>query len=242
MNVEQIRELLTSLAVLNQQGEIPVQAYCMLVGNHSPELLADQLHQRWLSDEKFVNIAANIVLHIHKADKKNMALPSATLALLLNDYRNRLEVRSKSAQMFRNSVRTLFDMYPIYEKIDEYVCQCFIKPMFKSLDMLIDNNPEPQDIETMAVLLTRHGKRLNELNSFWIDNLITKIRAKLCSDDPAISSDLRRILLHVHDLWSFGWNELLIPEILTTNYTEETPSELPIQRKREEQKTEFFKP
>uniref|UniRef100_A0A1I7XU23 C6 transcription factor n=1 Tax=Heterorhabditis bacteriophora TaxID=37862 RepID=A0A1I7XU23_HETBA len=230
MNDEQLRNLFSSLAVLAQQGPIPVQAFSMLVHNHSPEALAEQLHQRWLSDGRFAQIAATIIIHIHRfirldmmesplTDSSGMALSSCTLGLLLNDYRNKEEVRNHSRLMFRNSVKAMFEMYRVYVEIDACVSKCLVKPMLNCLEVLIDENPDAEDVETMAILMTKNGSMLNELNSYFVDRLVVKIRAQLCSDEPFINADIRRIFLHVIDLWSFGWNELMIPESLTLNYT-----------------------
>lgn len=38
-------------------------------------------------------------------------------------------------------------MYPVYVKMDECVSKCFIKPMFSSLDALIDDAPDTEDLE-----------------------------------------------------------------------------------------------
>lgn len=100
-----------------------MQAYSMLAGQHSTEVLAEHMRLRWLADGRFAPLAANILMHIHKvitvvipdisnssvqADTKDISLSSNVLALMLNDYRNRLSVRNDSRLMFRNSVKTLF--------------------------------------------------------------------------------------------------------------------------------------
>ncbi|KAJ1345886.1 hypothetical protein KIN20_000515 [Parelaphostrongylus tenuis] len=223
MNDEQLRELFSSLATLAQQGPIPVQAYSILIHNHSPEALADLLHQRWLSDSRFVNIAANILLHMRKTNSDGLALSSCVLALLLNDYRNRLEIRSRSALMFRNSTSALFEMYSAFLEFDPFVAKCLVKPMFQSLDILLDEQSLSEDLETAGLLLTNHGATLNNLNSYLADRLIVKIRSKICSDDPQMNGDIRRIFLHVLDLWVWGWNELAIPECLTFGYFDKMP-------------------
>ncbi|KAK5966331.1 hypothetical protein GCK32_007847 [Trichostrongylus colubriformis] len=56
----------SSLATLAQQGPLPVQAYTVLIHNHSPEALAEQLHQKWLADSRFAPLASDIVLHVRK--------------------------------------------------------------------------------------------------------------------------------------------------------------------------------
>ncbi|KAK6741630.1 hypothetical protein RB195_009476 [Necator americanus] len=218
MDDDQLRELFTSLAVLAQQGPIPVQAYSVLVHNHSPEALAEQLHQKWLADGRFAPIASNIVLHVRKTNSSGMALSSCVLALLLNDYRNRLEVRNRSRLMFRNSVKCIFEMYVVFLQIDSCVAKCLVKPMFKCLDILIDDNSDSEDFLAMGVLMTDHGSVLNNLNSYLVDKLIVKMRSKICSDDEQMNGYIRRIFLHVLDLWAFGWNELTIPESLTMDY------------------------
>ncbi|CAJ0605305.1 unnamed protein product [Cylicocyclus nassatus] len=240
MDDEQLRELFSSLAVLAQQGPIPVQAYSVLVHNHSPEVLAEQLHQRWLADGRFANIAANIVLHVRKTNSSGLALSSCILALLLNDYRNRLEVRNRSKLMFRNSVKALFEIYVVFLEIDSCIAKCLEKPMFKCLDFLIDNHPESEDLVTMGVLLTEHGMTMNNLNPYLIDRLIVKMREKICSDDDQMNGYIRRIFLHVLDLWAFGWNELTIPESLTMQYNDKIRDDSPVrERKKDVGKQEF---
>ncbi|CAJ0930996.1 unnamed protein product, partial [Mesorhabditis belari] len=218
MDDDQLRTLFSSLTVLAQQGPIPVQAYSMVVRNTSPETLAEQLHQRWLADSKFAPIAADIILHIFNLDRGDFGLASCCLALLLNDYRNRLEVRNKSKLMFRNSVRALFGLYPVYMKMDECVAKSFIKPMFNCLDTLVDNNPDREDAKTMGLLLSENGRTLHQLNQYLVDRLIVKVRDQMCSDEPFMNSEIRRIFLHVMDLWAFGWNELAIPDCLLIEY------------------------
>ncbi|CAD6185790.1 unnamed protein product [Caenorhabditis auriculariae] len=215
MDDERLRSLFASLATLTQHGPIPVQAYSMLANRHSPESLAEHMRIRWLADCRFGPIAANIVLHIHKMDLGDVALSSCVLALLLNDYRNRLQVRNDSRLMFRNSVRTLFSMYPIFVKLDQCVSQSFIKPMFCSLDMLIDDDPDSDDLEVAAgILMEEFGPSLHDLNSYLVDRLIVKVRHRMISDDVVMNRDIRQILLHVCDLWAFGWSELNVPECL----------------------------
>ncbi|KAK6018449.1 hypothetical protein OSTOST_15968 [Ostertagia ostertagi] len=220
MDDDQLRELFSSLATLAQQGPLPVQAYSVLVHNHSPEALAEQLHQKWLADSRFAPLASDIVLHVRKTNSSGLALSSCVLALLLNDYRNRLEVRSRSTLMFRNSVKAIFDMYIVFLQIDGCVAKCLVKPMFKCLDILIDDHPCSEDLEMMGTLMAEHGSMLYNLNPYLIDRLIVKIRAKMCADDEAMNSDIRKIFLHVLDLWAWGWNELMIPECLTMNYSD----------------------
>ncbi|EYC27954.1 hypothetical protein Y032_0008g267 [Ancylostoma ceylanicum] len=240
MDDDQLRELFTSLAVLAQQGPIPVQAYSVLVHNHSPEALAEQLHQKWLADGRFAPIAANIVLHVRKTNSSGIALSSCVLALLLNDYRNRLEVRRRSRLMFRNSTKALFEMYVVFLQIDSCVAKCLVKPMFQCLDVLVDNNPDSEDLVTMGVLMTDHGSTLNNINSYLVDRLIVKMRTKICSDDDQMNGYIRRIFLHVLDLWAFGWNELTIPESITMTYPTVEQKETPTpERKKHVVKKEF---
>ncbi|CAP28725.1 Protein CBG09061 [Caenorhabditis briggsae] len=216
MNDDKLRSLFASLATLTQQGPIPVQAYSMLASQHSTEVLAEHMRLRWLSDGRFAPLAANILMHIHQADTKDISLSSNVLALLLNDYRNRLSVRNDSRLMFRNSVKTLFAMYPVYVKMDECVSKCFIKPMFSSLDALIDDSPDTDDLEAAGILLSENGKVLHDLNSYLVERIIVKLRHKLVSEDPVVTKHVRQIFIHVYDLWAFGWSEINIPECLLT--------------------------
>ncbi|CAB3402444.1 unnamed protein product [Caenorhabditis bovis] len=216
MNEEKLRSLFASLATLTQQGPIPVQAYSMLAKQHSVEVLAEHMRLRWLADGRFGPLAANILMHIHKADTKDISLSSNVLALLLNDYRNRLEVRNDSRLMFRNSVKTLFAMYPVYVKMDECVSKCFIKPMFSCIDSLIDDSPDTDDLETAGILLSEYGKTLHDLNAYLVERIIVKLRLKLVSDEECVTKHIRQIFLHIYDLWAFGWSELNVPECLST--------------------------
>ncbi|EPB77186.1 hypothetical protein ANCCEY_03712 [Ancylostoma ceylanicum] len=207
MDDDQLRELFTSLAVLAQQGPIPVQAYSVLVHNHSPEALAEQLHQKWLADGRFAPIAANIVLHVRKTNSSGIALSS---------------------------------MYVVFLQIDSCVAKCLVKPMFQCLDVLVDNNPDSEDLVTMGVLMTDHGSTLNNINSYLVDRLIVKMRTKICSDDDQMNGYIRRIFLHVLDLWAFGWNELTIPESITMTYPTVEQKETPTpERKKHVVKKEF---
>uniref|UniRef100_A0A8R1ECA3 Uncharacterized protein n=2 Tax=Caenorhabditis japonica TaxID=281687 RepID=A0A8R1ECA3_CAEJA len=43
-----------------------VQAYSMLAGQHSTEVLAEHMRLRWLADGRFGPLAANILMHIYK--------------------------------------------------------------------------------------------------------------------------------------------------------------------------------
>ncbi|VDP10730.1 unnamed protein product [Heligmosomoides polygyrus] len=184
-----------SAAILS--GRVAVQAYSVLVHNHSPEALAEQLHQKWLADGRFAPIASNIVLHVRKTNSSGLALSSCVLALLLNDFQNRLEIRGHSTLMFRNSVKALFEIYTVFLQIDGCVAKCLVKPMFQCLNILVDDNPDSQDLELFGLLLTEHGSTLNNLNSYLIDRLIVKARAKICSDEPQMNGEIRRIFLHV---------------------------------------------
>uniref|UniRef100_A0A0K0DRI4 CID domain-containing protein n=1 Tax=Angiostrongylus cantonensis TaxID=6313 RepID=A0A0K0DRI4_ANGCA len=159
-----------------------------------------------------------------QTNSDGLALSSCVLALLLNDYRNRLEMRSRSALMFRNSTCALFEMYVVFLEFDPFVAKCLVKPMFQSLDILLDEHAVSEDLEIAGTILTNHGAALNNLNSYLVDRLIVKIRSKICSDDQQMNGDIRRIFLHVLDLWVWGWNELMIPECLTIGYFDKVPS------------------
>uniref|UniRef100_A0A8R1IGX0 Uncharacterized protein n=1 Tax=Caenorhabditis japonica TaxID=281687 RepID=A0A8R1IGX0_CAEJA len=84
-----------------------VQAYSMLAGQHSTEVLAEHMRLRWLADGRFGPLAANILMHIYKADTKDISLSSNVLALMLNDYRNRL---STAGILLSENGRVLHDL------------------------------------------------------------------------------------------------------------------------------------
>ncbi|PAV69390.1 hypothetical protein WR25_14926 [Diploscapter pachys] len=215
MDETQLRSLFSSLAELTSQGPLPVQAYSMLVTRLPPSAVAEQLHQRWLADYRFAPVAASILLHMHRSDARHLAVMSSVLALLLNDFKSSLEVRHCSRLMYRNSVRATFAMYQAYAQIDSYVAKSLVSPMFSSLMTLIDNDPDAADVEVAGLMMCDYGKTMYDLNSYQVDSIIVKIREMLISDEPFMNKEIRQILLHAVDLWSFGFSELHIPECLS---------------------------
>ncbi|KHJ79125.1 hypothetical protein OESDEN_21237 [Oesophagostomum dentatum] len=134
----------------------------------------------------------------------------------------------------------MFEIYVVFLQIDSCVAKCLVKPMFQCLDVLVDNHPDSEDLLTMGVLMSEHGGTLNNLNSYLVDRLIVKMREKICSDEEEMNGYIRRIYLHVLDLWAFGWSEISIPDSLTMPYPEHLDLDSPPQeRKKNVGKKEF---
>ncbi|MFH4982235.1 hypothetical protein AB6A40_008944, partial [Gnathostoma spinigerum] len=178
--------------------------------------LADLLHQRWLIDSSFAPLAASILRHLYRIDESNLKLSSFCLTHLLSDYRARIAIRSEDSNMFRNNVRALLEMFPVYREIDALISQSLVRPMFTSLDQLMDQQSDEKDISTVAELLVRHGAVLWKLSKADCDSIIMRIRHALCNMD--LSASTRRLILQANDLWMNGWNLENIPECILNFY------------------------
>uniref|UniRef100_A0A0N5B583 CID domain-containing protein n=1 Tax=Strongyloides papillosus TaxID=174720 RepID=A0A0N5B583_STREA len=224
MNIKEeenrIKELLDSLQLLASEGEIPVQAFSMLMKNSNSYIICEQLHHKWLSDALFGEIAAKIIKHLHNMDKRDVALSSGCLALVINDYKNWGALRKKSKFMFRNSVRALIELYPVYVKIDYCISQSMILPMFHSLHLLIDLDPSEDDIMCLTELMIKFGDLFSEINSVECDKLVIKLRKMLCRDDLCFTKKCKSMILKVMDLWTYSWDKRIIPDCLMELYNE----------------------
>ncbi|CEF68032.1 MIF4-like, type 1/2/3 domain and Armadillo-type fold domain-containing protein [Strongyloides ratti] len=215
-----IKEILDSLQLLASEGDIPVHAFSMLMKNSNSYIICEQLHHKWLSDALFAEIAAKIIKHLHNMDKRDVALSSGCLALVINDYKNWGNMRKKSRFMFRNSVRALIELYPVYVKIDNCISQSMILPMFHSLHLLIDLDPSEDDIMCLTELMIKFGDLFSELNSVECDKLVIKLRKILCRDDLSFTRKCKYMILQVMDFWTYSWDKTVIPDCLLEFYNE----------------------
>ncbi|GMS90166.1 hypothetical protein PENTCL1PPCAC_12341 [Pristionchus entomophagus] len=227
----ELRRVFASLCTLAEQGPLPVQAYSMLVRRMCPEALAEELHRGWLADSRFAPTAAGIILHVCTAEPRDVALSSSCLALILNDFRLRNEIRAESRLMWRNAFRALFHLYPIYRQLDACFSKCFIQPMFTAIEELFDVEPEQEDYETAAMLFSTFGRTLNDLRPVGVERLICRVRETIVADSPEMNCHIRRVFLHILDLHTFRWEEVKIPEHyitgrLDTMLIDEPPTEL----------------
>ncbi|KAF8359650.1 hypothetical protein PRIPAC_94645 [Pristionchus pacificus] len=222
----ELRHVFSSLCTLAEQGPLPVQAYSMLVRRMCPEALAEELHRGWLADSRFAPTAAGIILNVCTAEPRDVALSSSCLALILNDYRLRNEIRADSKLMWRNAFRALFHLYPIYRQLDPCFSKCFIQPMFTALEELFDADPDQEDYETAAGLFSTFGRTMNDLRPVGVERLICRgsDRCRLSSDELPHSEGIL-------DLHTFRWEEVKIPEHyitgrLDTMLIDKPPTEL----------------
>uniref|UniRef100_A0A0N4ZPM6 Importin N-terminal domain-containing protein n=1 Tax=Parastrongyloides trichosuri TaxID=131310 RepID=A0A0N4ZPM6_PARTI len=215
-----IKELLDSLQLLASEGEIPVQAFSMLMKKSNSYIICEQLHHKWLSDSLFAEIAAKIIGHLHNMDKRDVALSSGCLALVINDYKNWNSIRKKSRLMFRNSVRAIIELYPVYAKIDPCISQSMIVPMFHSLHLLIDLEPIEDDIMCLTELMIKFGDLFSEINSIECDKLVIKLRKMLCRDDLCLTRKCKYMMLQVMDFWTYSWDKRVIPDCLIEFHNE----------------------
>ncbi|GMT20042.1 hypothetical protein PFISCL1PPCAC_11339, partial [Pristionchus fissidentatus] len=215
-----LRKVFASLCTLAEQGPLPVQAYSMIVRRMCPEVLAEELHRGWLADNRFAPTAASIILHVCTAEPRDVTLSTACLALILNDYRMRKEIRIESKLMWRNSFRALFHLYPVYRQLDKCFSKCFIQPMFTALEELFDTDPDNEDYETVSMLFSTFGRTLNDLRPIGVERLICRVREALVSDSEVLNCHIRRVFLHVLDLHTFRWEEVKIPEHYITGRLE----------------------
>ncbi|KAI6189695.1 MIF4-like, type 1/2/3 domain and Armadillo-type fold domain-containing protein [Aphelenchoides bicaudatus] len=215
----QLRNILNSLSYLSAQGDVPVQAFTNLISNANTKLLAENLHQRWLSDHNFGHVAAKILSFSHNEERRDMQLCSQVLQLILDDYRNRYELRQDDNRMFRNYCRTLIELLPVYLQIDLHMGHGLVKPLFDSVNLLIDGAIEEEDFICMGQILVRSGNLLSDLCQVECDKLVIKTRKALCFHDRKLGSYSRFIMLNAIDLWTYKWNIELMPECLYDFYT-----------------------
>ncbi|TKR77634.1 hypothetical protein L596_018568 [Steinernema carpocapsae] len=222
MQDEQLRSLFNSVLLLSQEGEVPVQALAVLVQTARPEALIEQLHQKWLADQSFTPFAAQMLLQLQNMERRDATLASGCLAMILTDYRNRLEMRSQSRLMFRNSVRALHEFYPVYRKIDTCLAQSLVKPIFHTMEQLLEDDPEEADILSAAQLLIEFGRVMHQINMLEVDAIIMKVRKILIGAKNAakiqLSTATKIRLMHAMDMWQFGWDPMMFPDCVHDFY------------------------
>jgi len=215
MQEERLRNVLNSLSHLADHGEIPVHAFGTLLRAAKTDVITEHLHQKWLSDQNFSRIAAQIVYHFHTLDNHDVSsLTSGCLAHALRDYKCRNEIRSTSRQMFRNYTRTLAEFYNVYKHIDLCLAQTLVAPLFNCLDNLIDDQPDDEDIKCAAQIIIAYGNLLNEQSVAETTQLVMKCRQLLCSTIVPRSEETNNFLIAVSDFWGAGWKKSKLPEIL----------------------------
>ncbi|VDN54842.1 unnamed protein product [Dracunculus medinensis] len=171
-----------------------VHTFSILVNSADCDELANQMHQRWLSNKNFGRVAALIVLHYHKADDTNLTLFSKCLYHILTDYRNRFMIRNKNRLVFRNSVRALLELYTTFRQIDPIISESLLKPIFSSLKMLIDDQADNNDIESLCEIFIDKGSILVKLKPIKCEKIILRMRTCLC-EWQQLTTNTRRLLL-----------------------------------------------
>ncbi|CAD5224592.1 unnamed protein product [Bursaphelenchus okinawaensis] len=218
---EELRSILNSLSHLSAQGDLPVQTFATLVKNARTDVLVEHLHQRWLSDANFGNVAARILAYIQRDNPNDMKLSSRILSLSLDDYKRRYEMRRNDRKMFTNYCRSLVELMPIFFEIDKYMGNSLVRPLFDCMFILTESNPDDGDLLCVAQILIRSGQLLNELDSHVCDKIIMKCRLALCANDIALGDLTRFSLLNAVDLWNYRWNLQSMPYCLVQFYQEQ---------------------
>uniref|UniRef100_A0A183CCA1 Uncharacterized protein n=1 Tax=Globodera pallida TaxID=36090 RepID=A0A183CCA1_GLOPA len=237
---DRLRKLLSSIGQLSEHGEVPAYAFATLISSAPPQAIAEHLHQRWLSDSHFAKIAPKIISHMstvqlinnrftHKQHLQNVKVYSQVLSLVLRDYNLRDEIRIQSRGMFRNYVRTLIELYPVYRQIDKTLSACLVDPLFRCLQMLSEEKPDNNDMLCFANLFAEFGQKLYQLNPSECDRMVLACRYWLCSNRIPLEEETRRLLMNAMDLWTYSWDLKLFPDCLR-RYYEETEAEIQRQR------------
>ncbi|KAF7632239.1 hypothetical protein Mgra_00008357, partial [Meloidogyne graminicola] len=209
-----------------------VYAFSTLISTAPPQVLAEHLHQRWLSDQNFSLIAPKIVYQM----SDNVTVCSQVLSFALRDFNTRNEIRKQSRKMFRNFVCTLVELYPVYRKIDKCLSACLIDPIFRCLKMLILEHPDDRDLNSLANIIINSGQQLSLLNNSECEGLVIYCRRWLCSNKIVIEEDTKRLLMTAIDLWTYSWDRNLFPDCLSRFY-----KELKNEEKQETIKTDLIK-
>ncbi|KAI6230700.1 hypothetical protein M3Y99_01031300 [Aphelenchoides fujianensis] len=217
----ELRSILSSLSHLAASGDVPVQAFATLIRTARTEILAEHLHQRWLSNQNFGNVVAKILSYSHNDERRDMKLCSQVLSLVLDDYRHRYGLQKDSRLTFRNYCRTLIELLPVYLQIDRYMGHGLVKPLFDSLHMLIDEANEDDDFQCIGQILVRSGTMLSNLNPTETDRLAIKVRQAITFYDRKLACYTRFVLLNAVDLWTYQWNSELMPMCLFNFYSEQ---------------------
>ena len=135
--------------------------------------------------------------------------------LLLDDYKNREQLRREDRRSFRNYCNALVELLRVYlyaraiasaecesqtrtcSKVDEFLGEGLIAPFFVSAHMLVDGASDDDDLQCFGAILVREGALLAELNTFECERLVIKARAALCFHERPLRSYTRFVLLHV---------------------------------------------
>ncbi|KAL3112755.1 hypothetical protein niasHT_019729 [Heterodera trifolii] len=213
---DRLRKLLSSIGQLSEHGEVPAYAFATLISSAPPQAIAEHLHQRWLSDSHFAKITPKIIAHM----STNVKVYSQVLALVLRDYNFRHEIRAQSRGMFRNYVRTLTELYPVYRQIDKSLSACLVDPLFRCLQMLSEEGPDDSDMLCFGTLFAEFGHKLQQLNPSECDRMVLACRFWLCSNQLALEEKTRRHLMKAIDLWTYSWDPKLFPDCLRRHYSE----------------------
>lgn len=151
---------------LSKKGRLRlVQVYSLaiesLTSSADAKLLADALHHRWLSDPSFPPVAAKLALFFadRELGQDELKFGSRVLALVMNDWRDRLAIRTSSHTVFANSAYFAFHFYFAFRHRDPIfkvstgppfclICgiqewrrfQSLVEPLFDYLHLLVDKN------------------------------------------------------------------------------------------------------
>lgn len=211
---DRLYNLLSSIGHLSAHGDVPVYAFGTLISTAPPQAIAEHLHQRWLADSNFSHIVPKIVLQM----SSNVTVCSQVLSFALRDFNTRHDIRAQSKGMFRNFVRTLIELYPVYRQIDKCLSACLIEPIFHCLRQIVDEEPDDRDLHCLANIFINSGQQLSQLNASECDRLVLACRHWLCSNRVPLEEETRQLLMNVIDLWTYSWDRNLFPDCLRTYY------------------------
>jgi hypothetical protein len=177
-------------------------------------ILADVLHRRWLSSNEFASIAAQLTLCFADLTCANddIRFESLIFASIMNDYRDRYILQSKSKHMFRNSVYTMFIFYITFISKINSIVDNLPTLMLDYLDMLIEGVYNDDDTRLVAQLMLQYGSILVAIDRHRIMQLMIKLRQILIDHGNQCSIDVRRILLHAIELSICNWNRDMIAD------------------------------
>uniref|UniRef100_A0A914ULB1 Uncharacterized protein n=1 Tax=Plectus sambesii TaxID=2011161 RepID=A0A914ULB1_9BILA len=211
--------LLTSLSALIDEDDGSVHiAYSVVLEAASSEaslrLLAEALHQRWLSDPGFAPVAARLTFRLGDMTASNggeIRFSSIVFVIIMNDFRDRLTLRRSSPHMFRMSAHFIFEYYALFHKLNNPIHQSLVGPLFIYLNELIDDGEDLLNIEQMCRLLHRYGPMLQSLNPAGTQQLCLKVRRVLISHSQ-LTPSIRSLLLEIVEMSINRWN----PELMAT--------------------------
>lgn len=174
----------------------------------SLRLLAEALHQRWLSDPGFAPVAARLTFRLGDMAASgggDIRFSSVVFVVVMNDFRDRLSLRRASRHMFRMSAHFIFEFYTLFHKQNNPIHQSLVGPLFVYLNELIDDDEDLMDIEQASRLMHRHGPMLQSLNPVGAQQLSLKVRRVLISNSQ-LTPVIRLRLLEIVELSINRWN------------------------------------